>query len=72
MIVSRESVAECLPATVRLYHRTLTYWAADVLAGTSKGTAAGTAGPQWPQTDGHADYRDRNWHALYAGSILDD
>ena len=33
---------------------------------------AGEAGVPMPARDPQADYRDRDWRRLYAGSILDD
>ena len=48
----------------RMYQRMLSCWAADLLAGSSA--------IAWPAPDPAADYRNRNWRALYAGSVLDD
>jgi hypothetical protein len=47
-----------------MYRRTLANWARDVLS--APPTLA------WPGDDPEADYRDRDWRRLYAGSVLDD
>jgi len=49
---------------VRLFQRTVANWAADLLRHRPR--------IQWPQPDPQADFKDRNWKALYAGSVLDD
>jgi len=49
---------------VRLFQRTLANWTGDLLRRSPR--------PQWPAQDPAADYRDRNWKSLYAGSVLDD
>jgi hypothetical protein len=47
-----------------MYHRALAAWALDVLATTQPVV--------WSQPDAFADFHNRDWHQLYAGSILDD
>ena len=47
----------------QMYQRTLTYWASDLLPAPR---------PQWPASDPMSDYRNRDWHLLYNGSVLDD
>ena len=48
----------------QMYRRAIALWVFDLLA--PRSAAA------WPADDPVAGYRDRNWHRLYAGSILDD
>ena len=47
-----------------MYQKALATWALDVLATTQPVV--------WSQPDSIDDYRNRDWHQLYAGSILDD
>ena len=47
-----------------MYHKALAGWALDLLSLSAPLT--------WPARDPQADYRDRDWRRLYAGSILDD
>jgi hypothetical protein len=50
---------------VRLfYRRTNACWAAQTLAGSAR--------MAWKEAGPEQDYRDRDWHRLYAGSVLDD
>ena len=49
---------------VRLFQQTVSKWAADLLRNRPR--------LQWPKPDPAADYNDRNWKSLYAGSVLDD
>ncbi len=47
-----------------MFHRMLTGWASDVLSPAQPLT--------WRDADPIADYRNRDWKLLYAGSVLDD
>jgi len=47
-----------------MYQKALAAWALDVLVTTQPVV--------WRQPDGFADFRNRDWRQLYAGSILDD
>jgi len=53
-----------LDPVARMYRRVLTGWAQDTLASAGE--------PWWRGLDPLADYRDRDWKKLYAGSVLDD
>ncbi|MEE9212031.1 MAG: hypothetical protein V3U29_05200 [Phycisphaeraceae bacterium] len=59
---ARDQTANDYPR--RFYLRMMATWA-SVLISTRRGLA-------WPEKDPLADFRDRNWRRLYAGSILDD
>lgn len=53
-----------LERTTALFRRTLANWAHDLLRHRPR--------IQWPQPKPADDFRDRNWSALYTGSVLDD
>ncbi len=48
----------------RMFQHMLTHWAADLLRT--------PPAIDWPAPDPMADYQDRDWSKLYAGSVLDD
>jgi len=48
----------------RMYQKTMTHWAADLLGRSPV--------PGWPEPDPIDDPADRDWRRLYAGSVLDD
>jgi hypothetical protein len=48
----------------RLFQRALANWVGDLLRKRPR--------IEWPAADPAADFRDRDWKAMYAGSVLDD
>ena len=51
-------------AVVRMYRRMLGHWVSDLLQGRPV--------VRWREPDLTGDYRNRDWHRLYSGSVLDD
>ena len=47
-----------------MYHRMLTGWVGDLLQARPR--------IEWPENDPVSDGRNRDWHLLYSGNVLDD
>lgn len=51
--------------TKSIYQRMMAGWVMDLLS-------ADEERPEWSDPNPLDDYRDRNWHRMYTGSVLDD